>query len=236
MYGKELVKNVAIVPIPPQDSNDAIIASCWVNMSQYKHATVLIAAGDTVGGTMAVTLDQAKDGAGTGTKTLAFTKYYSSGQKLLITGQSALEFTVGETVTGGSGSTCTAEVEVIASTYLLVRNLTNGTTWTDGETLTGGTSGATATVSGTGESEEKLLEEECSSTFTIPAVTYKTYAIEIEDTDLDKANDFDHFQVDIADAGAAAYVGGFIILSKPRYRGVDMPDVLGAKKITSTFA
>ena len=233
MFGKEMVKNSLAIPIPPQDIDDAAVASNYISIENYGHATVYIMVGDTAGNTSAVTLDQATDNDGTGSKTLSFTKYYSTGQKLLFTGMATGTFTVGETVEGGSSS-LTAEVEIISESYLIVRSLTNGTTWTDGETLTGATSAATAVLNGTGQDEDIVLEEECSDTFTIPATTYKLYQIEIDASDLDVANKFDHFQVDIADPGGATIAGGLILLTQPRFRGVPMLSAIGAKKQTST--
>ena len=235
MFGNEGFQNESYVMIPPQDANDAAIESAWIGMKEYGHATIVVMCGDTVGATMALTLDQATSSTGTATKTLAFTRLMSSGQKLLINTVSGT-FSVGETVTGGTSS-LTAEVYEVGPDYLLVRNLTGGTTWTTTETVTGGTSAATCKMNGTGEAENILLPTYTapSSTFTIPAVTYKTYVIEIEASMLDVDNGFDHFQVDIADPGASSFVAGVVILKNPRHRGIPMPDALEAQKMTATF-
>jgi len=234
MFGRDATQNVGIVPIPPQDIDDAAVYSNWVSLSNYGHATVYIMVGDTAGDTFAVTLQEATDNAGTGSQTLAYTAAKSTGQKLVINTVSGT-FTVGETVTGGS-SNLTAEVYEVSKDYLLVRNLTGGTTWTDGETISGGTSGASAVMDGTGQDEDNLipLYSAPSSTITVPAVTFKSYAIEVDAEMLTVADDYDHFRVCLADPGAATLAGGFILLTHPRRRGLPMPSAIGAGKVAAT--
>lgn len=232
MYGRELVQNVGFVPIPAQDLNDAAVGSEWIDMANYGHATVYISVGDTAGATFTVTLNEATSNAGAGEQTLAYTKYYSTGQRLNINTVSGT-FAVGETITGGT-SGLTAYVHTISSSYMLVIPLTGGTTWTTTETLTGGTSAATAVLDGTGQDEDILLDRTASSTFTVPAVTYKTYAIEIDAASLTDADGYQFFQVDLSDPGMATIASGCIILSQPRYRGLPMESSLGAQKIVST--
>lgn len=235
-YGDELIKNAAITQIPPADFNSAITASNWISMKNYGHATVVIMVGETAGGTMALTLDQATTKTGTGTKTLTYTRLYSSGQKLKFKKVNAIAFVLGETVTQTSGSSNTGEIVEIANDYLIVRNIANGSTWGNGNTITGG-AGATATMVGTGQDEDIIVEKYAavSSTFTIPATTFKTYVIEIEASSLDVANGYDHFQVDVADPSGSTIAGGLIILTKPGYRGVPMPSVLDTEKIVATY-
>jgi len=234
MFGNEMVKNTAYIPIPSQDWNDAAVASCYIDMSQYGHATVYITTGDTVGATAAVTLDQATDSSGTGSQTLSFTRMFSTGQKLVMNTVVGT-FAVGETVEGGS-SALTGEIFEVGATFLRIRCLTGGTTWTTTETLTGATSGATAVLDGTGQDEDILLASYTapSSTFTIPAVTFKTYALEVEADSLDVADGYRYMQVDIADPGGATIAGGCIILSKPRNRSYPMASALGTQKIVAT--
>lgn len=235
MFGQEGFQNEGYVMIPPQDFDDAAVGSAWIYMKEYGHATAILTVGDTAGASMAVTLNQATDNAGSGEKTLAFTRIMSSGQKLLINTVSGT-FQVGETVTGGTSS-LTAEVYEVGPDYMWVRNLTNGTTWTTTETVTGSTSAATCKMNGTGEAENVVLPTYTapSSTFTIPATTYKMYVLEIDAESLDVDNGFDFIQVDVADPGAATLAAGIIVLKNPRKRGIPMPDALETQKMTSTF-
>ena len=232
MFGQEFLQNAGIVPIPAQDFDDAAVRSLFIDLKNYGHATLLLIAGDTVGATMAVTLKEAKDVSGTGNQTLAFTKYFSNGQKLLIGTQTGT-FTVGETITGAT-SNLTAYVYSTSRDFLYVIPLTGGTTWTDGETITGGTSGATAVLSGTGQDEDIMLDRTCASTFTIPAVTYKTFAIEVDADSLTIENGYHCVQARIADPGAASLCAGVWILTQPRKRGVPMPSTIDTKKMIST--
>lgn len=234
MFGNEFVQNFGFVPIAPQDMNGGTSRCPWIDMTKWHHATAFIMVGETAGATFAVTCREAKDSSGTGAQTLAFTKYYSNGQKLLFTGRSTANFTVGETITGGT-SNLTAYVWGISCDYLHVIPLTGGTTWTDGETITGGTSGATATVSGTGQDEDIFLDRTASSTFTAPAVTFKTYAIEVDYEELTTADGYTHFQVSCANPGTSTIGGGAIILTKPSYRGLPVPSAIGTQKIAATY-
>lgn len=65
---------VAAVPV---DTTGAAVAGDWMSMKDYARCTVLIMQGAWAGGTPAVTLKQATAVAGTGTKTLGFTKKVS---------------------------------------------------------------------------------------------------------------------------------------------------------------
>jgi len=234
MFGRDASQNLAIVPIPPQDLNDAAVKSTWVDMRNFEHATLYVMVGDTAGATFAVTFQEAKDASGTGAQTLAYTNAKTSGQKLVINTVVGT-FSVGETVTGGT-SNLTAEVYEVSASYLLVRNLTGGTTWTSGETLTGGTSAATAKISGTGQNEDILLPTYTapSSTITVPAVTFKTYCIEIDVEDLTTEDGYTHMRACLTDPGGATIAGGLILLTKPVWRGIPMPSSMGTQKIAAT--
>jgi len=121
---------------------------------------------------------------------------------------------------------------------MLVRCLTNGTTWKTTETLTGGTSAATATLTGTGQNEDILLPiyTAPSSTVTVPATTFKLYTIEVDAESLDVDNGYDWFQVALSDPGTATIAGGLVILTKPHNRGVPMPTALDSQKYVATSA
>ncbi len=236
MFGKKATENMGLVMIPPQDLNDSQVDTEWISMAEYGHATAVIMVGDTAGATFAVTINEATSNAGAGAQVLTYTNMKSTGQKLLISSKTGT-FSIGETITGGT-SALTAELFGIASDYLLVRNLTGGTTWTTGETLTGGTSAATAVMSGTGQNEDMLLEKYAApaSTITVPAVTFKMYAIEIDAEDLTVADGYDHIQVALADPGTATIAGGIVILTQPRRRGIPMPSSIGNQKYVATSA
>jgi len=232
MFGKELVQNAGFIMIPPQDLDDAAVSSAYIHMADYGHATVLISVGDTIGATFTVTFTQATSAAAAGEQALAYTKAWASGQVLKIDGVSGT-FTVGETVT----ATLTAEVYEVGPDFLVVRNLTGGTTWTDNATLTGGTSGATALVNGTGEQEDIMvpLYTAPSSTITIPTVTFKNYLFEIDAENMDAADDYDWFQVVLSDPGGATLASGLVILTNPRHRNMPMPGAIGVQKMAATL-
>ena len=222
--------------IGPEDLSEGASASLWVSMENVHNGMIIISVGDLAGAAAAITLDQATDNAGTGSKTLGYDFLYQSGQKLLFTGRSAANFVVGETITGGTSShvgTC----KVVSSDALWVVITTagsgTGTTWTNGETITGGTSGATAAVSGTGTNEDILLQMAVTSdTFNIDTLTFKNYVIMIDHTMLDADNDFDHFQLDIADAGSSETQASaiFVPLSM-RTQAYPQISLIGAQKL-----
>ncbi len=235
MFGQDFLQNHGVVMIPPQTMDDAAVDSAWIDMSNYGHATLLFAVGDIGGATMAVTINEATDNSGSGEQVLTYTNLKSTGQRLIINTVVGT-FVVGETLTQTGGNSNTAEITRVSSSFLLVRSLTAGTTWGNGNTVTGGTSSATAKMDGTGQDEDLMMEIATapSSTFTIPAVTFKNYAIEVDADSLTVADNYTHIQ--FAFASAANIAGGQVILSNPRHRGIPMPAVLGTQKMIATFA
>lgn len=193
--------------IGPEDLSEGAAASIWVSMANCNHGLIIISVGDLAGAASAITLDQATDNSGTGSKTLGYDYIYQSGQKLKFTGRSATNFTVGETVTGDTSNNEGYLVKISSDAMWVVVTTAGsgtGTTWTDAETLTGGTSGATATMSGTGQDEDNLLRMAVTSdTYDIDTLTFKLYVIPIDHTMLDADNDYDHFQLDMADADSS---------------------------------
>ena len=216
--------------IGSEDLNSGANAGTWASLADYESAQIYIDIGTPAGGAAAVTLDQATDISGTGSKTLSFTKYYSKGQKLLMNTVVGT-FSAGETLTGTSSSN-TAKVIKISSDHLIIGIITGSTTWTDGEILTGGTSLATALADGTGTDEDIWVEYTASSdTFNTLAVTFTQYMIPIDASMLDVANDFDCFQVDIAQAASGSTVGGAIYVMKGgRYQTYPLQSSIGAFK------
>jgi hypothetical protein len=74
----KFVENFAIcTAASPVDTTGAAVAGNWVSLKGYESVTIIITQGAWAGGTPAVTLDQATAVAGTGSKTLGLTKYWS---------------------------------------------------------------------------------------------------------------------------------------------------------------
>ena len=207
----EFIKAGNIVPaIWPVDLNTGANAGDFISMKNYGKCLIVIQIGVS-GGTIAVTLDKSADVSG-GTTTLAFTKYYRTGQKLKITNKNGL-FTVGETITGGT-SGATGVVKISANDHLWLHTVT-ATAFSDAETITGGTSGYTATVDGTAVNEDILLEDTATSnTFTIPAVSNRIYAIPIDAEALGAG--YDCIQLDLAQASGQTFGGAFYLMLEPR--------------------
>ena len=85
----EIIKcNPGAVPI---DTNGAACNGDWINMANFKNCVIKISQGAWAGGTPAVTLNQATDNAGTGSKALAFDQYY---QYTALTGDTPTKTTV----------------------------------------------------------------------------------------------------------------------------------------------
>lgn len=217
--------------IGPEDINTGANTSPWISLADHRLAVFHILIGDVAGGTSAVTLKQATDNSGTGSKALAFDNHFQYGQQLLFTGRSAVNFSLEETITGGTSGN-TAIVKEISSDHLWIATITGSTTWTDTEEITGGTSGATADVNGTGRYEDVPLKMTTTSdTFNTLAITFKHYAIMVDDTMLDGDNDFDHVQLLLAQAGVGPTEGSAQCdLFLPRIRVYPAISTLGTQK------
>lgn len=188
-----------VLAIGPEDLTTGANTGLYVSMKDCDFCLVLCSTGDIAGNAAAITLTQAQDLAGTGAKALAYTKYYAPGQKLVI-GTIVGTFVAAETVTGGSN---TAYVIKASSDHIIVSLLTGTTTWTNGGTLTGGTSGATAVITGTGQDEDILVEKTAASTFNSLAIVFKSWMIPVDSSMLDVTNGFDCFKVNWAQAGGS---------------------------------
>jgi len=230
-YGINNLLTPSVQCIGPEDLSEGASTSPWISLADHRLGIVHILIGDLAGATSAVTLLQATDASGTGSKTLAFANHFQYGQKLAFTGRSAANFSLEETITGGTSGN-TAIVKEISSDHLWIATITGSTTWTDTETITGGTSGATASADGTGSDEDVPLKmTTTSNTFNTLAITFKHYAIMVDDTMLDGDNDFDHFQVLLADASASETQGVAICnLFNPRIRAYPAISTLGTQK------
>lgn len=202
--------------IGPEDLSDGASASVWVSMENVHYGIIVLSLGDLAGAGAAITLDQATDSSGTGTKTLEYDYLYQSGQKLLFTGRSATNFLVGDTVIGGSSNNQGYVVKVGNGALWVVITTAGsgtGTTWTDNEALTASGSGASATMDGTGTDEDILLQMAVTSdTYDIDTLAFKNYVIFIDHTMFDADNDFNHFQLDIADASSVETIGSAIFI------------------------
>ena len=78
-----------------------------------------------------------------------------------------------------------------------------------------------------------MLERTAASdTFSTLAVTFKHYMIPVSREMLDAANDFDCFQIDIAQAASSETQGmAFYCLKNPRYKAMPMVSAIGTNKI-----
>ena len=74
-----------VVVSAPANYTGAAATTEWISMKLYGRIKFTIHTGAWAGGTAAVTLDQATDVAGTGSKTLAFTKYWLDGVETAVT-------------------------------------------------------------------------------------------------------------------------------------------------------
>jgi hypothetical protein len=218
MYGRNIAENLHVVPaIWPVDLNTGANAGDYISLKNYPVGGVLIQIGASAG-TIAVTMLQAKDVAGTGEKTLSFTEMFMTGCKLKITSKTGT-FTVGETVTGAGGAS--GVVYADCGTYLLLYTV-NEIAFVDGETVTGGDSAVTASADGIGIDEDILLRVAVASdTFTIPDRANRMYFIPFEAMMLDVAGDFDCVRVHLAQASGAT-IGGAVYILDPNQKGRPM--------------
>ena len=216
-----IIERLKKVPaIWPIDLNTGANAGDYISLKNALQVAIDISIGVTTG-TAVVTVNQAKNVAASGVKTLAFTKYWMSGTKLKYTAPTGA-FTVGETVTGGGGASGVVYKDTGSALYLYT---VNATAFVDTETITGGTSGVTASADGIGIDEDVMLPCTCSSTFTIPAVSNRKYWIEIDPSSLDVANGFDCIMVNIAQANAGC-IGGADYIIEPKYIGLPMESAI----------
>jgi hypothetical protein len=157
--------------------------------------------------------------------TLAFTRYLQQGKKVHYTGASG-SFTVGETVTGGSTSTTGVVYKDLGDALILYDCKVSTPAFT-AETLTGGTSGTTATgvvtVSGGTYADDEcdlmIPRTATSNTFNILGTTQIEclYCIPIDASLL--LDGYDCIELNAADSGGGsnAYLDAVYILSEPRY-------------------
>jgi hypothetical protein len=149
---------------------------------------------------------QAINVAGTGAKALNFTHIWRPCVVINVTAPSG-QFTVGEVVTGGD-SGHTGIVHKFDGRKLYLHTNTN--VFQDAETLTGGTSGVTATSDGTLvvglKARVPLAAAADTYIFNSAAHANNTFEIDIDPASLDKANNFDCIQMDVTAGTTASFV------------------------------
>ena len=213
--------------VGPMDINSTGKSSIWVSLADYRGGVIYISVGSAAGAASAVTINQATDNSGSGSKYLDFDNHYQNGQRIVI-GTVVGSFVLDETGTYDSTDTC--KIRKISSDELVVTPLTGDTTQVNAETITGA-GGATAIVSGTGTDEDIMVKLTTTSyTFDTLALTFKTYAIAIDNTMLDVANGFDHFQLAMADPSSSTIVSAIFLPSDPRISKYPQVSMIAAQK------
>jgi len=140
-------ENSSIILDPPVDINGGAITTPYTNMAEGKDLTVMIVTGAiAANASAAVTLNQASDAAGTGSKTLSYAGYY--------------------TVTTVAG----ADVPTYTAGALSIRDADDN----------------------------------------------KVFLIEVDASQLDVQNDFDHVEAAVADPGQSTILGVVSVLTNKR--------------------
>lgn len=208
---------VRVTNIAPQDTNGAT-AGQWISLKNFNRLTVLVTLGAlNAAADVALRLRQATAVAGTGAKNLLFSHIWRPCGELAYNLTAGI-FQVGEVVTGDGGTT--GIIHSIQSNRFVLH--TYDGVYVDGEGLTGGTSGATATADG-------VLQNaggKCRVALAAAAATYifnnqlghrnQCFEIDVDPASLDKANSFDCVQMDVT-AGTTASVIGIEYLLEPKY-------------------
>ncbi len=201
--------------VSPIDFNTGNNTGDVISMKNYGHCDVHIDVGVTTG-TAAVTLRKGVSVSSCATS-LSFTRAFMTGVKIKYTARTAT-FTIGETVTGAGGASIVVYKD--NGDYLLGYTV-NATAFVDAETITGATSGSTATANGIGVDEDILLPFTVTSdTFTIPAVSARSYVIPVDSNML--GDGYDCMGVYIAQATAGCIAEAYYILTDPRHAGTPM--------------
>lgn len=206
----------------PVDLNSAANTGDYVNMKGYNRCKCYIVCNDT-SGTAVVTAYQATAVGATGEKALGFDYAWKTGGRINITGANGV-FSVGETITGTATGT---GVVVEASRNRVTYHTKNSTAFVDGETVTGGTTGYTATFDGTSYDEDILCRVAVTSdTFTIPDVHNKVYMVEWTADELDVTNGYDCLRIHVAQASGSGIGAAFYILEEPTHALDPMPGAI----------
>lgn len=220
------IKVVKALTAMPSDASAGALVGDIISLKNWGHVDILIRAGATMDADAAVTLQKGTSVSSAATA-MPFTRYLQQGKRVHITGATG-QFTVGETVTGSSSS-ATGVVYKDEGDSLILYDCSVSTPAFTAETLTGGTSGVTATgvIAGVGGSGT-YADDECdlmvprtatSNTFNLLGTTEveMLYVIPVDAADL--GDGYDCLELNIADSGGGsnAYVDAVYILSEPRY-------------------
>ena len=222
MPGRGLGKFTVVPAIWPVNLQTGANAGDFVSMKNWNYCTTVLQIGTNgSSGTCVVTFDKSILVAGD-TVALGFAEYLVTAWRLdydAPVNTSSEKFAVGETVTGAGGGTL-----VVWADYgnYIIGYTHNDTAFVDNETLTGGTSGRTASADGIEKNEDMLVPRTATSdTFTTQNVANRTYAVEHSAADL--VDPYVCLQIDVAQASQASTLGSaYYILSEGRYVGEPM--------------
>ena len=216
MYGINNAYHIVNI-LRPQTMSGAL-ASDHVSMKGYNHADVIIEVGAHGSSeTSVVGFDQMTLVGTAGTTTLPLTDYYVSGGKIFVTNWNGTAWSDDEQVTG---ATLSASLETFAGNYMTVFDMTTGVV--AAETITGGTSGATAVAVNAYEYEDVMIKRVVgSNTFTISAVDNVTYVVPVAATSF--TDGYDVFHVDLGSPSGTILLSSTAILYKGRYMGANTP-------------
>jgi hypothetical protein len=213
-------KDYNFVPLKFPVSQDGAWASDILNIKNWGRVDLFLFFG-AIAKAGAVTLHQGKTVSAAATA-LGFKHRYQTGFMLKYDGYTVTTpFTVGETVTGGTGG----GTGVVAADLgdKLVCYSSNGTAFQDNETITGGTSGRTALADGIGYNEDIMVRVAVSSdTFNVDAVASRVYCIPIDGSMLDTNNGYTCVELNVADTDTTL-ISAFAICMEPRFTG-DAPE------------
>lgn len=198
---------LTVVPsVPPGTAaeNALVHAGDWVSLKNYNRCSVVMRIGTSVT-TRTLRLQQATNVAGAGAAALNFTAVWRTGFRLYFdpTTRNAIDYVVGEVVTGAGAGT--GVIHSIHGDHL-VCHTHNGTVFVASEVITGAAGGTANLLAANFYVDEDILCREtvaAGNTFVAPAVSDKTYVIEIKASDLNVTNGFDCVLADISAVGAA---------------------------------
>ena len=229
MTGERMGYFTVVPSVPPGDAaaNALIHAGDYVSLKNYNRCSVVLQIGDAAVTTRTIRIQQARNVAGVGAKALNFEAVWRTGAKLYFdpTTRNALDFVVGEVVTGNGAGT--AVIHEIHADHLVVHTW-NGTAFVAGELITGAGGGTANLIAAGFFVDEDILCREvqvaAANIFVAPAVANMTYVFEFAGADLDVSGGFDCLLADISAVGAADDTARSVtyILSEPRYKNEPM--------------
>jgi len=194
-------------------TNAVVDAGVWVSLANHKRASVVFEIGDTSVTTRTLSLEEATDTAGTGNQALNFTHIWRCASRLYFdpTTRNAIDYVVGEVVTGAGAAT--SVIHSIHADHLVVHTWDN-VAYVASEVITGA-AGATANlVAANFHTDLDIFVRHAVAagdrvggvqlnTFIAPAVSNKTYIIEVDASRLTVADGYDCINAYISAVGAA---------------------------------